>query len=849
MKLSFDWLCDYVDLSGLTPQEVAEKLTMGAFEVEEVRKVGFDIQGPLVVGQIVEINPHPNADKIRLTKVIVEPGGTPIEIVCGAHNIAQGDIIPVALPGAKVLNRKDGSELPIKAGAIRGVTSNGMLCSPPELGLSADAEAGILILSEKKDARFHQIGADAKELLDLTVDWVLHVEPRSNRGDALSVIGLAREVAALLKRPLKQPDWSLPAVEAGEEVAVHIENTDDCPYFSVRTITNLELKPSPRQIQKRLEAVGVRCVNNVVDITNYVMHEYGQPLHAYDMRRVTGAALYARRARAGEQLTTLDGKARDLSGEVLVIADEKEVVGVAGVMGGKDSEISDDTTAIALEAACFHQARVRRGSRLLGLSSDSSLRFERGVDVAGVAKASDRAAYLIATHCTSGDKKARLGKFTTAGDDRVKPVSVGLRLKQIKRTMDVEFSADAVKDLLAPLGFKTQISDAQSVAVEIPSFRQHDVTREIDLVEEVCRLYGYDNLPVRMPRSTMAASPPSSLQEKARDAMSALGLSEAWASSLTGSEDTADEDNQSTVRVLNPLSADHEQLRLSLLPGLVKAASYNHDRGRKDIWLFEVGRTYKRAGQNNGSEKDSFNSGTGVIETQRVAAFVTGANELSDWLDQSQSDKASLRVRTSADFYSAKGLVENLLFKLGIDMRKVRFLRQEGAPAYMHPARCCQIALDKSTSAKLDLDKPAPPGRITAVGWLGELHPAQRDKFDFKEKGYLFELSLDSMAPFMRKQSFREIPSTPPVIRDLTTDVSEQIDHSAVHTCILAAAGQDLQELELVSLYQQQQGKKSLSFRLTFQNAEKTLTTKEVEDKLTLVRENLSKRLNAAFRD
>ena len=452
MKLSFDWLGDFVDLSGISPHELAEKLTMGAFEVEEVTVFGADLVGPIVVGEIVEIHPHPNADKIRLTKTRIKEGDEPLEIVCGAQNIEVGQRVPVALPGAKVVNRKDGSALLIKASAIRGVHSNGMLCSPPELGMDLGEGAGEGILILNGNGKKPELGQDIQQLLGLTPDYILHVEPRSNRGDALSVQGLAREVAALFNRPLKTPVWSLDELTTAPTATgsftiwrqedKQTSNQADCPYFSLHEIGNVKIGPAPAFVSRRLEAIGMRSINNVVDITNYVMHELGQPLHAYDKAKLNHTAIGVRRARedGSEKITTLDGRERILTGEMLVIVDapgidsvapQAEIIGVAGIMGGQNSEVSDSTTTLLLEAACFGQAVVRRGSRLLGLSSDASLRFERGVDVASVLNAGQRAAYLIGKYCTTSGAQAVT--LSTSGSNQVAPNKITLRLPQIKR--------------------------------------------------------------------------------------------------------------------------------------------------------------------------------------------------------------------------------------------------------------------------------------------------------------------------------------------------------------------------------------------------------------------------------
>ena len=844
MRLSFDWLSDYVDLKGISAQEVAEKLTMGAFEVEEVRKVGPEIKGRVVLGEIVEINPHPNADKIRLTKTRVAQGGEPLEIVCGASNIEVGQLVPVALPGAWVINRKDGTALEIKTSAIRGVQSNGMLCSPPELGLLATGDtssegSGILILNRSHG----EIGSDIKAIFHLYPDYVLIVEPRSNRGDALSVVGLAREVAALLKRPLTRPEWQLDVAQQINELSfpVSIEDPADCPFFSIRTIEGLKVGPSPTLIARRLQAVGLRSINNVVDITNYVMHEYGQPLHAYDMNRLTEQGLIVRRAQTEESLVTLDGKKRVLTDEVLVIANGERAVGIAGIMGGLESEISDQTTKIALESATFNQARVRRGSRLLGLSSDSSLRFERGVDVGSSAEASDRATYLLLKYCTAG-AAAQIGQLAVAGSDKTASVAVNLRLGQLKRFLSAEFTADQVTELLSPLGFGVAKKDNQDVSVSVPSFRQSDVTREIDLVEEVCRIWGYDNLPVAMPKSSVAAAPCDDTAGRIRYTLAGVGLSEAWLSSLTSDDKNSQlaafsiQNPEKIVRVLNPLSEDHQVLRQSLMPGLLKAAVYNQDRGRKDVWLFEIGRTYERLAE---GQVDEF--GTGVKEEVHVAGILMGDRKISGW-------QASGTV--NADFYRVKGVVENLLDSLSIDLKRVRFFTPEPIKI-LHPSCSAQIKFDPGATKtqQVDENNNHATSRDQTLGILGQLHPGLSDAMGLKHPAFVFELKMDVLQKLRKEKSFRELPNTPGAVRDLTVDVDEKYDHAVVESCISSSAGPILKDVELVSIYQPAPGQRSLSYRLSFQDTQRTLTTEEVAQSLSRIRDSLVSRLSASFRD
>ncbi|MBS1953584.1 MAG: phenylalanine--tRNA ligase subunit beta [Cyanobacteria bacterium SZAS-4] len=848
MRLSFDWLSEYVDLTGITPEMVAEKLTMGAFEVEEIRKVGPDIEGPVVLGEILEILPHPNADKIRLTKTRIAPGADPLEIVCGAQNIEVGQRIPVALPGAKVINRKDGTALVIKASAIRGVQSNGMLCSPPELGIvpagvETPESSGILILNKSHG----ELGADIKELFHLYPDHVLIVEPRSNRGDSLSVIGLAREVAALLNRPLKRPDWKLDVSEdAALNFDVAVENTDDCPFFTIRRLSGLKVGPSPNLISRRLEAVGVRSINNIVDVTNYVMHEYGQPLHAYDMSKLDKAEITVRRARPDEKMVTLDSKERTMNNEVLVITNGDKSVGVAGVMGGENTEISDSTTDVALESATFNQARVRRGGRLLGLASESSLRFERGVDVGSTAEASDRATYLFLKYC-SGDSTPKVGKLEKAGSDDTKKVSIDLRLGQLKRFLDAEFTVEQVTEYLTPLGFQVSKKDDKVVSVSVPSFRQSDVTREIDIVEEVCRIWGYDNLPVRMPRGSVTADPAEDTVSKARSILVSAGLSEAWLSSLTAADVNPATASYSTqnpdtiVKVNNPLSEDHQVLRQSLMPGLIKCAAYNQDHGRKDVWIFEIGRTYSRLAP---GEEDIFK--TGVKEELKVAGVLMGDRDMTSWKGTETVD---------ADFYTAKGVVENLLGGLGIDLKRTRFFNPKETNI-LHPSRSAQIEFDRGASKKEkdnnnnnnNHQQQNQKSQTEHIGHIGQVHPGFSDAMGLKQPAFLFELSLDNLRGLRKANSFKEIPTAPETSRDLTIDLDERVDHAAVTSCITAAAGQILKQIELVSIYQPAEGKRSLSYRLSFQDIQRTLTNEEVETSLTKIRESLVNRLGASFR-
>lgn len=863
MKLSYEWLSEFVDLSGISPEEVAEKLTMNAFEVEDIHTVGANITGPLVVGKILEIHQHPNADKIRLTKVLLKENDEPVQIVCGASNIEVGHVIPVALPGAIVINRKDGSPLPIKASEIRGVKSNGMLCSPSELGLEGYDVDGILILSDQEQIMLKgngvKIGADAKEVLELSSDSVLNVGSRSNRGDALSVIGLAREVAALTGRPMKvaQADLSKHGkqITPGKNVSTKIESEEDCPLLTIRYIEGLKVGPSPREIVRKLEAIGVRSVNNIVDITNYVMHEMGQPLHAYDVSKLNGSLIQARRAKAGETLVTINEREQKLTDEVLVIASENDVLGVAGVMGGKGSEISDDTVAIALEAAAFSQARVRRGSRLLGLSSDSSLRFERGVDVESVIAASDRAASLIMQYCSATKDGAGYAEMAKSGKETVEKTVVPVRMSRVKKLLDIDLNAAEAGKLIEPLGFACS-TDGEKLSVKVPSFRSADVTREIDVIEEIARIYGFDKLPSAMPTNTISPKAPNQVLGKIKRSLMASGLSEAWISSLVRSESKKGEDNphglatleneERLVAVLNPLSEDHEVLRQSLLPGLAQTAAYNYDHGNKDVFLFEIGRVYLKK---DAAKITQERGETGVEERTKVAGILMGKRSASFWQTKptaGPNEKGQYETvqEEAHDFYRAKGVVEQLLEHAGVEISRLKFFNSNRLPGCLHPFRAAEIIWSKNPNVKAD----APDSQVSRLGFVAELHPGFTDSLKFAERACVFELDIEEIQKLEREATFTPLPATQPLSRDLTADVDGRLDHAAVESCIRSAAGGTLKQADLVSLFQLGDGKKSLSYRLQFLGDQEALTTDEVDKRLTKIRESLQSRLGASFR-
>lgn len=826
MKLSYAWLNHFVDLKDISPEELKHELTMKAFEVEEIESVG--LTGPVVVGEILEINKHPDADKIRVTQIRLEENGAPTQIVCGAQNIEVGQFVPVCLPGAVVINRKTNEPLPIKKSEIRGVTSNGMLASASELGIATSDVDGIHILKKPGESSSLKLGQDALELLNLASDQVFHVGTRSNRGDALCIKGMAREVCALTNRKMIEHKTKNEQVakafscdsDSGSSFSVKIDSdaNEDCQFFSIIVIENLKVAPSPDWLANRLTAMGMRPVNNIVDITNYVMLELGQPLHAYDLDKLPAKSIVVRKAREGEKMLCIDGKERQATNEVLAITSGDKPVGFAGIMGGKDSEISDSTQTIALEAAWFKPARVRRGSRLLGLSSDSSLRFERGVDLAGVKSALERATDLIVEICGSEASVKTMQSPITAGSDKVlNQNKITVRMDRVKKLLDITLEAARAAELLYPLGFNIEIKDNKTLEVISPSYREKDVQREIDVIEEIARLYGYDNIPVSSPASTTSPEPRDLLLQNLKNKLMGQGFSEVWASSLRGQKDFTGhnkEEMDSVVRVLNPLSADHQAMRQSLLPGLLEVVNYNQSRGERNVWFFEQGRGYRVV---EGKPQ----------EYQLLSGIMTGSL-------LKQVSHGGIDVNTKIDFYYLKGVIENILESARISLDKIMYLplgESDFYKDYLHPNKSARLSFVTK--------------QIMAV--MGQIHPRTEANYDLKDTAYAFEIFVDIVKSSPEKMNFQEPVLNPSVVRDLTVDVENTTEQDKVYKTMMQVGKKEGMSCDLVSTYQLSDGQKSLTYRLTFRLKE-ALTGEQVDAIVQKVREALSKRVNARFR-
>ncbi|HEX6140533.1 MAG TPA: phenylalanine--tRNA ligase subunit beta, partial [Candidatus Limnocylindria bacterium] len=582
MLVPLSWLRDYVDVD-LSPEELAEQLTLHGMEVQAITVSGADWTD-VVVGRLLSVERHPNADKLWLTSVDVG-SGEPLQVVCGADNIATGDLVPVARVGAVLPGERR-----IERTKIRGVESQGMLCSAIELGVGEDA-AGIHILGRADDEL--PLGADLRPILG---EVVLDVDVKPNRGDALSMVGLAREIAAFTGRQLRPPEASVQEdgeLRAANRMSVTIEDPAGCPRFTARWFDDVANGESPPWMQRRLLAAGMRPISAVVDVTNYVMHELGQPMHAYDADRVPDGRIVVRRAHDGEALETIDHEARRLDSRMLVIADAGRAIGLAGIMGGADTEVTDATRRVILESAIFHGPTIRNTARRLGLRSEASMRHEKGIGHDLPRHAVDRAAGLIAE--ITG---ARVANGIVDNDPRPRePRRIAVDLDRTERLLGIGIDADLVPRLLEPLEFGVRGLDERHVEVAVPSFRL-DVVAPEDVAEEIARAHGYENIPAPLPSPTLPPfrPDPAAARHRVRRTMAGLGLDEILMHALIGPDDLArtgyDPADATLVRLANPISPQHSVMRPVMYPSMLAALAENVRQRRLDPWLFEVGKTY-----------------------------------------------------------------------------------------------------------------------------------------------------------------------------------------------------------------------------------------------------------------
>ena len=820
MLVSLEWLSEYIDISNLSPEQIAHELTMSGLEVEEIQKIGANFTN-IVVAEILEINPHPDAEKLQLAKVF--NGTEEKTVVCGAGNIAVGQFIPYATVGSEVMDRKSGEKFTLKPAKIRGIESQGMLCSAEELGLNTSdfqEDDGILILNTiKKDIKS---GQDVKQVLGIKEDTVLHVAPTANRGDEMSILGIAREISAIFNKSLKYPKIKSYENEQNTDFSIEIKDPDTCKYYSVGVVKDVKIKPAPEWMARRLLASGVRSISNVVDITNYVMLEYGQPLHAFDMDKLGENYLSVRRAYEGEKTITLDESERDLSTESVLIATKKANVGLAGLMGGFNSEVDENTKNIALESAYFNPQTTRKSARSVGLRTEASARFERGVDMGSVKPALIRAMQLMEEFAD-----AKISGISETGENKLPDIDIMLRFSEITRILGTDIPEFKCVEILENLGFEKLGGNTFSAKFRVPSYRINDVTREIDIIEEISRIHGYDKIETTLPKTTQASEVSKETQtiDKIHKIFIGKGFREVVTSSLIG-KPLLDwigikYNDSEAVKVTNPQSDEYTMLRQNLIPSIANVVKYNFDQGQKNLWIYEIGKTFIYKG--NTDEKN-----TGVEEKRILAGAISGNINQGVWKNKEE-----------ADFYDLKGIVETLLRELKIDSR----IEYEPISdvSYFHPGRTAQIKL----SAKNPI----------ILGTFGELHPDTVEKCKFNQPIYIFEIDLELLLNNLNYATprFKALSQFQSVTIDIAFIISQNITCQGIIKTIKKSSSNLFKKAEIFDLYQGQhvpEGAKSVAFRITLQDMEATLTDEKIDSEIQKIKEGLKKSYpEASFRE
>jgi phenylalanyl-tRNA synthetase beta chain len=853
MKLTLNWLKQYVDFDW-SPEQLAERLTMLGLEVEGVHKTGGEFDG-IVVAQILTRDPVPGSDKLSVCKV--NDGKSERVIICGAQNHKPGDKVPLILPNF-ALPLKPGDKEPfiIKERKVFGITSHGMMCSPQELGLP-DQVDGLLILPANA-----KIGQPFAEYLGRTGgDVVFDLEITPNRSDWNSVIGIAREIAAVTGNKLKMPDVSeggaprrpdseanlgargtRPSEKTAELVSVRLDDPDLCPRYTARVVKGVKIGPSPDWLRSMLEKVGIRSINNVVDVTNYVMLEIGQPLHAFDYHLISRSrvcenadgsknppshdggykpTIVVRRAKAGEEFITLDGQKHKLGTENLLIADEEKGIALAGVMGGQNSEIKDNTADVLIESAYFSPTNIRRTSKTLGLRTDASYRFERGADIDINDWAGARCAQLILE--TAGGQLAE--GVVDAYPNPVKPKEITLRHHKVNELLGIELRSEEIEFYLGQLGLKTASHKVRPVGAnaapepvtfQIPTFRV-DLKREVDLIEEIARLHGVDKIPSTPPRGaigTNAFDATHDVLAEARRILSGLGLNEAQGQTLISKSEVRNEKVEESVALANPLSSDMDVLRPSLLPGLIHSLRHNLSRKNYDVALFEVGRVFKVKQAGSPS----------YIEERRVAIALTGQRALPFWSGSERDAKF--------DACDLKGVLEEFFEQFGL--RGMTFARQ-------------------AESTALFLESAVILQGKNQVGEFGQLSPVLAKKYDLRDAVLLAELNLDLLlARRNPAKSFKPLPAFPAIRRDVAMIVPEATTHDAVLQVVKQTKPANLEAVELFDVFRGKnvpEGQKSLAYAFTYRAADKTLTDAEANAAHTKIVEAFKTQLQATVRE
>ena len=819
MKASLKWLGDYVDII-LAPKELAERLTMAGLEVKAIQTMG-DTWDKVVIGEVVAVNPHPNADRLKLATV--DLGTEQITVVCGAPNIGVGQRVPFAHIGARLINGYTGEAMSLKPAKIRGVVSAGMVCSEKELGIS-DNHEDILVLTPEAP-----IGVALTVYLG---DIIFDLDVTPNRPDCLSVIGIAREIAALTGEPLRLPGIHYEESEKpiGSFASVDIAEPNLCPRYCASLITGIKIAPSPSWLQQRLNSCGMRPINNVVDTTNYVTLEYGQPLHAFDYRKLKGGQIIVRRAKNGETITTLDGTERALTPDILVIADKEEAVAVAGIMGGADSEVTDKTDTILLESANFDQATIRRGCGYLQLQSEASVRFDKELNSELPLLPLKRATQLLLELAGGRAAKGVIDVYP----GKSAPKLISLPTREVERLSGLKVNIDEILKVLKALGFECQENNSGSqISVSVPYWRS-DIKCSADLVEEIVRIIGYEKIPISrlsspLPPQKSKLSPAaqqSNLKDKLRNILTGFGFQEILTYSLVSLEKLQKlspklELKVQPLKVANPMTREQEFLRTSLRAGLLSTLAHNQKFEPAGIRLFEIGKVFLPHNPPviANEAKQSQVERELPQEMDMLCAALSGPRLELSW----HTDKEML------DFFDAKGVVENILNQLGL---KASFENSDDEGLF--PRKGTNIIVDN------DL-----------IGILGELHPKVVQAFELLGVTYLIEIDLEKLLTKLTgTKKYQPIPRFPSVTRDIALVVDEQVSYRRAEEIVQGFPL--VTQTTLFDLYRGEQipeGKKSFAIRIIYQSPSYTLTDEEVDQTQEQMLARLHQELGANLRD
>lgn len=799
MKASIEWLSEYTNID-VDAVKLGDILTMTGSKVETIEQKGNDIKN-VVVGKILEVKKHPDADKLVVTKVDV--GNEKIQIVTGAKNIKEGDIVPIA---------KDGSELPggvkIKKGNLRGVESCGMMCSIGELNIGlADfpnqIEDGIMILDKSLEK---DIGKDIVDVLNLKED-IIDFEITSNRPDCFSIEGLGRETAASLDKPFKNPRKNIDElkVETKEELEglkVDIEAPDLCYRYIARMVKNVKIGPSPEWMVRRLKACGIRSINNIVDITNYVMLEMGQPMHAFDINSIEGKHITVRRAKNGEKITTLDEQERELDENNLVIADEKKAVAIAGVMGGLNSEIEENTTTVVFESATFYGGSVRKTAKKVGLRTESSSRFEKGLSAENALRAANRAVELVELLGAGEAIEGKIDVYPT----KQKINKIKLDVQKINNLLGTNLSKQEMIDILEKLDIKVQDDTVIS-----PYFRM-DLEFLADIAEEIGRFYGYDKLDstlIKADTTLGIRSKEQNIKKKIKEVLVNNGLSEIYTYGFVSQKDLEMSNiNEETVKyaitIQNPLSDEYKLMRPTTIPSMMQILATNANKKNQNVKLFDLSRNYKNM-------KQEVQNGEVPLQEEILTIGMYGED---------------------VDFYTLKGLLENILEAISVNHYEVE--KEINNESY-HPGRCANIAIGKDI-----------------VACLGEVHPEVLDNYMITKRAYLLEVNITKLVKYARQnKKYIEVPKFPAVERDIAVIVDETVEVGQIEKIVTKKAKKLLESIQLFDIYRNEklgENKKSVAYSLIFRDKNKTLSDDEINQIMEEIIAELEKQLNATLR-